>query len=93
MVPLAHHGRPHQSLRPHLAALLRLRFQAVFVDGLGTDWPVTYDEMSPWYDKAEGFIGVTGTKEGIRTRAGREFPAADRAARARNADPESVRPG
>ena len=23
--------------------------------------------MSPWYDKAEGFMGVTGTKEGLRT--------------------------
>ena len=36
-------------------------------DGLGDPWPVTYAEMSPWYDKAEGFIGVTGTKEGLRT--------------------------
>jgi choline dehydrogenase-like flavoprotein len=36
-------------------------------DGLGTDWPITYDEMAPYYDKAEGFIGVTGTKEGIRS--------------------------
>jgi len=36
-------------------------------DGLGDAWPVTYAEMSPWYDKAEGFIGVTGTKEGLRT--------------------------
>jgi choline dehydrogenase-like flavoprotein len=36
-------------------------------DGLGDPWPVTYSEMSPWYDKAEGFIGVTGTKEGLRT--------------------------
>jgi choline dehydrogenase-like flavoprotein len=26
---------------------------------------VTYDEMAPWYDKAEGFIGVTGTQEAI----------------------------
>ena len=34
-------------------------------DGLGTDWPITYDEISPYYDKAEAFIGVTGTKEGI----------------------------
>ena len=25
------------------------------------DWPVTLAEMDPWYDKAEGFIGVTGT--------------------------------
>jgi len=36
-------------------------------DGLSDAWPVTYAEMSPWYDKAEGFIGVTGTKEGLRT--------------------------
>jgi len=36
-------------------------------DGLSEAWPVTYDEMSPWYDKAEGFMGVTGTKEGLRT--------------------------
>ncbi len=34
-------------------------------DGHGTDWPITYGEISPYYDKAESFIGVTGTKEGI----------------------------
>jgi choline dehydrogenase-like flavoprotein len=36
-------------------------------DGLGTNWPVTYQEMSPWYDKAEEFIGITGTHEGLRS--------------------------
>jgi len=36
-------------------------------DGLTDPWPVTYAEMSPWYDKAEGFMGVTGTREGLRT--------------------------
>src|SRR5215471_17885267 len=36
-------------------------------DGLSDEWPVTYDEIAPYYDKAEGFIGVTGTKEGLRT--------------------------
>jgi len=36
-------------------------------DGLGTDWPITYDDISPYYDKAERFIGVTGSKEGIRS--------------------------
>lgn len=36
-------------------------------DGIGTDWPITYDEISPYYDKAEAFIGVTGSKEGIRS--------------------------
>ncbi len=66
LVPLAHRGRTHQSLRPHLPALLRLRFQARQTAS-SEPWPVTYEEMSPWYDKAEGFIGVTGTKEGLRT--------------------------
>jgi choline dehydrogenase-like flavoprotein len=36
-------------------------------DGLGTDWPITYDEIAPYYDKAESFIGVTGSREGIRS--------------------------
>ncbi len=42
-------------------------FKPYSTDGLGTDWPVTYDEIAPYYDKAEGFIGVTGTHEGIRS--------------------------
>lgn len=42
-------------------------FKPYSTDGLGTDWPVTYDEIAPYYDKAEGFIGVTGTREGIRS--------------------------
>ena len=29
-------------------------------DGLGVDWPVTYDEISPWYDAVERLIGVVG---------------------------------
>jgi choline dehydrogenase-like flavoprotein len=36
-------------------------------DGLGWDWPITYKDLSPYYDKAEGFIGVTGSVEGIRS--------------------------
>src|SRR5579862_2009166 len=42
-------------------------FKPYSFDGLGMNWPVTYDEIAPYYDKAEGFIGVTGTKEGIRS--------------------------
>ena len=42
-------------------------FKPYSFDGLGTDWPVDYAEMSPWYDKAEEFMGITGTKEGLRT--------------------------
>jgi choline dehydrogenase-like flavoprotein len=42
-------------------------FKPSSTDGLGHDWPVTYEDLAPYYDKAEAFIGVTGTKEGIRS--------------------------
>ena len=42
-------------------------FKPYSFDGLGTDWPISYEDMAPYYDKAEEFIGVTGTREGIRT--------------------------
>jgi choline dehydrogenase-like flavoprotein len=34
-------------------------------DGLGDDWPITYEELSPYYDKVEAFIGVFGSKENL----------------------------
>ena len=36
-------------------------------DGIGTDWPISYDDIAPYYDKVERFIGVTGSKEGLRS--------------------------
>src|SRR5690606_11286826 len=36
-------------------------------DGLGWDWPISYDDVAPYYDLAEQFIGVTGSVEGIRS--------------------------
>jgi choline dehydrogenase-like flavoprotein len=42
-------------------------------DGIGTDWPITYDEIAPYYDKAETFVGVTGSKEGIRSAPDGQF--------------------
>ncbi len=42
-------------------------------DGVGTDWPITYDEIAPYYDKAEKFIGVTGSREGIRSAPDGQF--------------------
>jgi choline dehydrogenase-like flavoprotein len=34
-------------------------------DGLGDDWPISYEELSPYYDKAEAYIGVFGSKENL----------------------------
>src|SRR4051812_8524685 len=36
-------------------------------DGLGFDWPISYDDIAPYYDKAEQFIGVVGSVENIRS--------------------------
>ncbi|TPV61793.1 GMC family oxidoreductase [Aestuariibacter sp. GS-14] len=38
-------------------------FSANAKDGYGTDWPVRYADLKPWYDHVESFIGVNGTKE------------------------------
>jgi choline dehydrogenase-like flavoprotein len=34
-------------------------------DGLGFDWPLTYAELAPWYDKVEMLIGVYGHNDGL----------------------------
>ena len=34
-------------------------------DGMGDDWPISYDDVAPYYDKVESYIGVFGTKENI----------------------------
>lgn len=34
-------------------------------DGLGVDWPLTYADMAPWYEKVEQLIGVYGENDGI----------------------------
>ncbi|MDT0507302.1 GMC family oxidoreductase [Novosphingobium sp. MMS21-SN21R] len=35
-------------------------------DGHGTDWPIRYADVAPWYDKVEEFIGVSGAMEGLK---------------------------
>lgn len=32
-------------------------------DGLGADWPITYEELAPYYDLTESLIGVYGGTE------------------------------
>ena len=40
-------------------------FKAKSHDGLGDDWPISYDDMAPYYDKVDRLIGVFGSKEGL----------------------------
>jgi choline dehydrogenase-like flavoprotein len=42
-----------------------LDFEANAKDGIAVDWPVRYKEIAPWYDYAEKFAGISGSKEGL----------------------------
>ena len=34
-------------------------------DGLGFDWPISYEDVAPYYDKVEMLVGVYGTNESM----------------------------
>ncbi len=40
-------------------------YEANAKEGIGTDWPVRYAEIAPWYDHAERFAGISGSKEDL----------------------------
>jgi len=45
-------------------------FKVRSIDGMGDDWPITYEEISPYYDRIDRLIGVFGTNEGIHNEPG-----------------------
>jgi choline dehydrogenase-like flavoprotein len=34
-------------------------------DGAGEDWPISYQDLAPYYDVVEKYIGVSGQSEGV----------------------------
>ena len=42
-----------------------LDFEANARDGFGTDWPIRYADLEPWYDYVEDFAGISGQAEGL----------------------------
>lgn len=40
-------------------------FKAASHDGYGDDWPISYEDLAPYYDKVEEFIGVNGSYENL----------------------------
>ena len=40
-------------------------FRRKSLDGLGDDWPITYDEVKPYYDRVDRFIGIFGSQENL----------------------------
>ena len=41
-------------------------FRHKSVDGLGDDWPISYQDIAPYYDEVDRLIGIFGSKEGMR---------------------------
>src|SRR5499427_729674 len=42
-----------------------LQFNAASRDGFDVDWPISYDEVKPYYDKVDVLLGCSGTTEGL----------------------------
>ena len=43
----------------------QMDFEANARDGVAVDWPIRYDDLAPWYDHVESFIGVSGSAENL----------------------------
>jgi choline dehydrogenase-like flavoprotein len=41
-------------------------FRRGSLTGVGDDWPITYDDVKPYYDRVDKLIGVFGSAEGLR---------------------------
>ena len=35
-------------------------------DGLGDNWPISYNDIKPYYDEVHDLVGIFGSKEGLR---------------------------
>jgi len=40
-------------------------FRRKSIDGLGDDWPITYKDVAPYYDKVDRLVGIFGSQENL----------------------------
>ena len=40
-------------------------FKAKSRDGYGEDWPISYADIAPYYDKRRSYLGISGVKENL----------------------------
>ena len=51
-------------------------FEANVREGIGTDWPIRYADVAPWYSHVERFAGIAGSAEGLPQLPDGEFQPA-----------------
>jgi choline dehydrogenase-like flavoprotein len=42
-------------------------------DQFAVSWPISYDDLAPWYSHVEKFVGISGNKDGLETLPDGEF--------------------
>lgn len=40
-------------------------FEGPARDGFAVEWPISYDDLAPWYSYVEKFAGISGNKDGL----------------------------
>jgi len=48
-------------------------FRRKSLDGLGDDWPISYQELEPYYDRVDDLIGIFGSNEPLPNHPGGHF--------------------
>jgi choline dehydrogenase-like flavoprotein len=58
----------------HWPRLLPSDFRVRSVDGICDDWPISYTDLAPYYDRVDAFIGVSGLGGDPAYPAGLDYP-------------------
>jgi choline dehydrogenase-like flavoprotein len=53
-------------------------FRRRSIDGLGDDWPITYDQIAPYYDRVDELVGIFGSVENLPNHPDGKFHTAPR---------------
>lgn len=48
-------------------------FEGPARDGFAVEWPISYDDIAPWYSYVEKFAGISGNRDGLATLPDGEF--------------------
>jgi choline dehydrogenase-like flavoprotein len=51
----------------------RYEFTAPARDGYGIEWPISYDDVAPWYSHVERFAGICGNRDGLEAMPDGEY--------------------
>ena len=58
-------GRQDQHLGPAGPSAVGLDFKAKTHDGYGEDWPISYADIEPYYDRVDLLLGISGVTENL----------------------------